>query len=145
MAWTLGRLSIVVSATASERRCSCGATQISSTGISPGLGNIARCGHDATLWHPRGWGAVCEDMPGSGMWSKPQSRLHINRLELEAVFLALKDFRLSSKGFSAAARTAACTDSHRQHVCGLVHKSPRRRMLQGSVQAGSESPAIGGL
>ncbi len=31
---------------------------------------------------------------------------------------------LSSIGFSAAARTAACTDSHRQHVCDLVHKSP---------------------
>ncbi len=28
---------------------------------------------------------------------------------------------LSSKGFSAAAGTAACTDSHRQHVCGFVH------------------------
>ncbi len=45
---------------------------------------------------------------------------------------------LSSKGFSG-------TDSHRQHVCGLVHKSSRRRTLQGSVQAGSESPAMGGL
>ncbi len=52
---------------------------------------------------------------------------------------------LSSKGFSAAAGTTACTDSHRQHVCGLVHKSSRRRTLQGSVQAGSESPAMGGL
>ncbi len=52
---------------------------------------------------------------------------------------------LSSKGFSAAAGTAACTDSHRQHVCGLVQKSPRRRTLQGSVQTGSESPAMGGL
>ncbi|XP_016423541.1 uncharacterized protein LOC107752164 [Sinocyclocheilus rhinocerous] len=32
-------------------------------------------------------------MPASGLWSEPQSRWHINRLELEAVFLALKDFR----------------------------------------------------
>ncbi len=33
---------------------------------------------------------------------------------------------LSSKGFSATAETAACTDSHRQHVCGFVYKSSRR-------------------
>ncbi len=32
---------------------------------------------------------------------------------------------LSSKGFSATAETA-CTDSHRQHVCGFVYKSSRR-------------------
>ncbi len=33
---------------------------------------------------------------------------------------------LSSKVFSAAAETAACTDLHRQHVCVFVHKSSRR-------------------
>ncbi len=32
-------------------------------------------------------------MPPSGLWSEPQSRWHINRLDLEAVFLTLKDFR----------------------------------------------------
>ncbi len=32
---------------------------------------------------------------------------------------------LSSKGFSATAGKAACTDSHRQHVCGFVYKSSR--------------------
>ncbi len=40
-----------------------------------------------------GWGAVCEGMPASGLWLESQSRWHINRLELEAVFLALKDFQ----------------------------------------------------
>ncbi len=40
-----------------------------------------------------GWGAVCEGMPASGLWSEPQTRWHINRSELEAVFLALKEFR----------------------------------------------------
>ncbi len=30
---------------------------------------------------------------------------------------------LSSKGFSATAGPAKCTDSHRQHVCGFIHKS----------------------
>ncbi len=38
--------------------------------------------------------------------------------------LGAKRSLLSSKGFSAAARTAAFNDSHREHVCGLVHKSP---------------------
>ncbi len=33
---------------------------------------------------------------------------------------------LSSKGFSATAGPAKCTDSHRQHVCGFIHKSLRR-------------------
>ncbi len=32
-------------------------------------------------------------MPASGLWSESQSWGHINRLQLEAVFLALKDFR----------------------------------------------------
>ncbi len=40
-----------------------------------------------------GWGAVCEGTPASGLWLEPQSRWHINRLEMEAVFLALKDFQ----------------------------------------------------
>ncbi len=39
------------------------------------------------------WGAVCEGTPASGLWSEPQSRWHINRLEMEEVFLALKDFQ----------------------------------------------------
>ncbi len=40
---------------------------------------------------------------------------------------------------------AACTDSHRQHVRGFVHKSPGRHSFQGFVQAGSEFTAMGGL
>ncbi len=31
----------------------------------------------------------------------------------------------------------ACTDSHRQHVCGFLHKSPRSCTIQSSVQAWS--------
>ncbi len=33
-------------------------------------------------------GAVFEGIPASWLWSEPQSQWHINRLELEAVFLA---------------------------------------------------------
>ncbi len=35
-------------------------------------------------------GAVFEGIPASWLWSEPQSQWHINRLELEAVFLVLK-------------------------------------------------------
>ncbi len=41
--------------------------------------------------------------------------------------------------------TAACTDSHRQYVRGFVYKLPGQHSLQGFVQAGNESPAMGGL
>ncbi len=53
-------------------------------------------------------GAVFEGIPASWLGSESQSQWHINRLEL----------------FSTAARTLACTDTHRHHVCGLVNKSP---------------------
>lgn len=39
-----------------------------------------------------GWGALLEANPASGFWSAPERRLHINCLELLAVFLALKTF-----------------------------------------------------
>ncbi len=43
---------------------------------------------------------------------------------------------LSSKGFSATAGTAKCTDSHWQHVCGFVYKSSRRVEI---------APRVGGI
>ena len=39
-----------------------------------------------------GWGAHLGDSTARGVWSEPESLLHINFLELEAVFLALKSF-----------------------------------------------------
>ena len=39
-----------------------------------------------------GSGAHLGDFTARGVWSKPKSRLHINFLELKAVFLALKSF-----------------------------------------------------
>ncbi len=47
---------------------------------------------------------------------------------------------LSSKGFSAAAETAACTDLHRQHVCGFVHKSSRRVEIAPRVSSDDLEP-----
>ena len=40
-----------------------------------------------------GWGAHLDEHTARGTWSLPESKLHINLLELKAVFLALKEFR----------------------------------------------------
>ena len=40
-----------------------------------------------------GWGAHLHEHTARGTWSLPESRLHINHLELKAVFLALKKFQ----------------------------------------------------
>ena len=40
-----------------------------------------------------GWGAHLDEHTARGSWSLPESKLHINHLELKAVFLALKEFR----------------------------------------------------
>ena len=39
-----------------------------------------------------GWGAHLNEFTARGTWSLPESKLHINYLELKAVFLALKEF-----------------------------------------------------
>ena len=40
-----------------------------------------------------GWGAHLGERTARGSWSVPESKLHINYLELKAVFLALKEFQ----------------------------------------------------
>ena len=40
-----------------------------------------------------GWGAHVNEFTARGSWSVPESNLHINYLELKAVFLALKEFQ----------------------------------------------------
>ena len=40
-----------------------------------------------------GWGAHLNEHTARGVWSLPESKLHINYLELKAVFLALKEFQ----------------------------------------------------
>ncbi len=83
-AWTSGRLSI--EALAPWRN-----PDLFSRGVPLGLvtSRVVVTTDASTL----GWGAVCEGMPASGRWSEPQIRWHINCLELEAVFLALKEFQ----------------------------------------------------
>ena len=45
-----------------------------------------------------GWGTHLGDFTARGVWSKPESHLHINFLELKAVLLALKSFEPLCKG-----------------------------------------------
>ena len=40
-----------------------------------------------------GWGAHLDEHTARGQWSLPESKLHINHLELKAVFIALKEFQ----------------------------------------------------
>ena len=40
-----------------------------------------------------GWGAHLNERTARGTWSIPESKLHVNHLELKAVFLALKEFQ----------------------------------------------------
>ena len=40
-----------------------------------------------------GWGAHLNEFTARGSWSVPESKLHINYLELKAVFLVLKEFQ----------------------------------------------------
>ena len=40
-----------------------------------------------------GWGARLNELTARGSWSVPESKLHINYLELKAVFLALQEFQ----------------------------------------------------
>ena len=45
-----------------------------------------------------GWGAHLNELTARGSWSVPESKLHINYLELKAVFLALKEFQSCCTG-----------------------------------------------
>ena len=43
--------------------------------------------------HQEGWGASLVEHTAMGTWSLPESKLHINYLEIKAVLLALKEIR----------------------------------------------------
>ena len=47
----------------------------------------------ADLYRRMRWGAHLNKLTARGIWSLPESKLHINYLELKAVFLDLKEFQ----------------------------------------------------
>ena len=71
-----------------------------------------------------GWGAHLGDFTARGVWSKPESRLHINFLELKAVLLALKSFEHLCKGHIVLVATVNTT------VVSYINK-------QGGMRSGS--------
>ena len=72
-----------------------------------------------------GWGAHLNEHIARGNWSLPESKLHINYLELKAVLLALKEFQALHKQGSY--------HCHRQHYCGSLHKQGRGNEIRPSV------------
>ena len=73
-----------------------------------------------------GWGAHLNKRTARETWSVPESKLHINHLEQNAVFLALKEFQDLFKQHSPG--------SHRQHNSGCLYQQ-RRGMKSGSLCA----------
>ena len=76
-----------------------------------------------------GWGAVLPPRRLSGRWSRADSRLHINSLELRAVILALQGFEDLVKGHAVLVRTDNKTvvayinhqgGTHSQSLCRLA-------------------------
>ena len=81
---------------------------------------------DASL---KGWGAHLEHHTASGLWNQVESRLHINILELKAVFLALKSFEnqllnqnllISTDNSSVVAYLNKQGGTHSQEMCALI-------------------------
>ncbi len=105
-------------------------------GSPPGLGSVPRSGHD---------GCIDPRLGSSVRWNASVGTVVETSEPVAHKPPGAGSSLLSSKGIPAAARTATCTDSHRQYVCGVVYKSPGRNLLQGAVQAGDGYPAMGGL
>ena len=64
-----------------------------------------------------GWGAHLGDFTASGTWSVPESKLHINFLELKAVLLALKRFQQLVQG--------KVVDCRQHYSCGIHQQGGR--------------------
>ncbi len=67
-----------------------------------------------------GWGAVCSPLTVRGVWSSDQSSLHINFLELETVFLALKTFQKWLCGTHVLVQTDSTTVMHYLNRAGVT-------------------------
>ena len=79
-----------------------------------------------------GWGAHLEQNSTQGLWSPQEKGLHINVLELKAVFLALRHFKDQCQDQNSA----SCDG---QLSCGSLHKQTRRNTLSGDVRTPVEN------
>ncbi len=87
---------------------------------------------DASLM---GWGAISEGRSSQGLWKDHHLSWHINCLDMLAVFLALKNFPNRSQG-------PPCACPLRQHIGGLLHKSPGRFAVTSTLQTGVPNPPV---
>ncbi len=103
-------------------------------GSPPGVGDFTRGGHNRRI----------DARLGSGVRGNASFGAVVGASDPMAHKpLGIGSSLFSSEGVSNTAGTATCTDSHRQHVCSLVHKSPGRHSFQGFVRAGSNFTAMG--
>ncbi len=108
----------------------------SQPGSPPGFGDFTRGGHNRRI----------DARLGSGVRGNASFGTVVGTSDPMAHKpLGTGSSLFSSKGVSGTTGTAACTDSHRQHVRSFVHKSPGRHSFQGFVRAGSDFTAMGGL
>ncbi len=105
-------------------------------GSPPGVGDFTRGGHNRRIDARLGSG-VRGNASFGAVVGAPDPVAHKP--------LGIGSSLFSSEGVSNTTGTATCTDSHRQHVCSLVHKSPGRHSFQGSVRAGNDFTAMGGF
>ena len=82
-----------------------------------------------------GWGAYLDEHTARGTWSLPESKLHINHLELKAVFLALK--RVSNPRLQQDS-----VDSYRQHNSGCLYQQRRGDEVRMTVCPTVENPVL---
>ncbi len=95
------------------------------------LGNLLPVSMDASN---SSMGALLEGNPPFGSWSALEQRLHINYLEMLAVFLTLKTFLPALKGHYILVRSESMT---------VVAQSPRWSQVTHSLQDGSSLPFLG--
>ena len=68
-----------------------------------------------------GWGAHLNERTARGTWSLPESKLHINYLELKAVFLALKEFQ------DLCIHKIVLVETHNTIVVSYINKAGGKR------------------
>ena len=84
------------------------------------LGMVCRRKVISTDASNKGWGALCEGKPAFGQWSKEESRLHINCLEMIAVQRACQSFLSDLKSHHVLVRSDSMTVvSYINHQGGL--------------------------
>ncbi len=82
-----------------------------------------------------GWGALHEGKPAFCSWSILEQLLHINCLEMMAVFIAIN--------LPASLKETPCPGLDRQHDSGSLYQPTRQSKITIPLQDGSTPPVVG--